>query len=158
MAAPTVIARMKAMATRAKVTPRLKNSAPERASAIMAVSTTGGGGSFAGPASSAAIHQVATNTRNDSRRSTSVSGNRVVEGAGLELLRRPDQFAAADIGQHAIEHARIGFFVGDRAARNSFPIAIAVRAQRGAIGSARQRCNGLPLGIRGRQNLLRLAG
>src|SRR5579859_1464326 len=97
MAAPNDIAKMKAMATRARVRPRLKNSAPERASAMMAVSTTGGGGSFAGPTSSVAIHQLARNTRNDSRRSTSVSGDRVVVGAGLEVLRRPDQFAAADI-------------------------------------------------------------
>src|SRR4029077_12713496 len=105
MAVPTVIARMKAMATRDRVTPRLKNSAPERASAMMAVSTTGGGGSFAGPTRSVVIHQLARNTRNESRRSTSVSDDRVVVGAGLEFLRRPDQFAAADINQHAIENA-----------------------------------------------------
>src|ERR1700692_413043 len=143
MAEPNDIASVKASATRTRGTPRWKNSAPERASVITAVSTTGGGGSFSGPASSAAIHQVAMNTRNDSRRSTSVSGHRVGEGAGLELLRRPDQLAAADIGQHAIEHARVALFVGDGAARDSFPIAIAIGAQRGGVGSARSRGHGL---------------
>src|SRR5229473_3283982 len=122
MAEPIDIASVKARATRASVTPRLRNSAPERASVIIAASTTGGGGSFSGPASSAAIHQVARNTMKDRRRSTSVSGDRVIERAGLELLRRPDQLAAADIGQHAIEHARIGLLVGDRAARDAFPV------------------------------------
>src|SRR6476660_805788 len=123
---------MKAMATRARVTPRLKNSAPERASATMAVSTTGGGGSFAGPTRSVVIHQLARNTSNDSRRSTSVSDDRVVVGAGLEFLARPDQFVAANISQHAIENARVGFLVGGRATGDSFPITIAVDAERGS--------------------------
>src|SRR6266404_904808 len=130
MAEPSVIASVKASATRARVTPRLKNSAPERASVIIAANTMGGGGSFAGPAMSAAIHQVARNTVKDSRRSTSVSGGCVVEGAGRELRRRPDQFAAADISQHTIEDPRVGLLVGDRAARDSFPVTIAVDAQR----------------------------
>src|SRR6266849_1682073 len=129
MAEPIDIASVKARATRARVTPRLKNSAPERASLIMAASTMGGGGSFSGPASSAAIHQVARNTMKDSRRSTSVSGDCVEECAGLELWRRPDQCAAADPCQHAIEHARVGLLVGDRAARDSFPVTIAIDAQ-----------------------------
>src|SRR3981081_2510226 len=44
MAAPSVIANVKARATRANVTPRLRNSAPELASATDAASTAGGGG------------------------------------------------------------------------------------------------------------------
>src|SRR4051812_48696686 len=126
MAAPSVIARVKASATRANVTPRLKNSAPDLASASMAVSTVGGGGSFASPASSEAIHQVAKNTANDSRRGTSVPWDRVKECAGLEFWRRPDKFTAADLSQHAVEDARIGFLVGDQATWNSLPITIAV--------------------------------
>jgi hypothetical protein len=57
----------------------------------------------------------------------------VVVGAGLEFLARPDQFVAADICQHAIENARVGFLVGDRATRDSFPISIAVDAERGGV-------------------------
>src|SRR4051812_39506320 len=114
MAAPSVIARVKASATRAKVTPRLRNKAPDPASASMAASTVGGGGSFASPASSEAIHQVAKNTANDNRRGTSVSRDRVIEGAGIEFWRGPDEFAATGIGQHAVENARVGFLVGDR--------------------------------------------
>ena len=39
---------------------------------------------------------------------------RAVEGAGFELWRGPDQFAPADIGQHAVENARVGLLIGDR--------------------------------------------
>src|SRR5713226_8025186 len=122
MAAPVVIANVKARATRANVTPRLKNSAPELASAIVAANTAGGGGSFSPPASSAAIHQVARNTVNDKRRSISVPGDRAIECAGVKFLCRPHDFAAADRRQHPIQNARVGFFVGDSPARNSFPI------------------------------------
>src|SRR3984893_9326049 len=158
MEAPSVIASVKASATRASVTPRLKNSAPELASVTIAASPAGGGGSLAAPASRAAIHQVARNTVNDSRRSISVSGDRAVECAGVELLRRPHNFATADRGQHAIENARVGFFIGDRPARYSLPIAIAVGAQGCSVGGTGQRRDLFPLRIRGRQNLLCLAG
>src|SRR5712691_491909 len=109
MAEPSDIARTKARATRANVVPRLRNSAPDLASAIVAASTVGGGGSFASPASTEAIHQVATNTENDRRRATSISRDRVIERTEIEFWRRPDQFAAADRRQHAVENARVGF-------------------------------------------------
>src|SRR6266702_3084490 len=158
MAEPNVIARVKASTTRSRVTPRLKNNAPDLASALVAARTTGGAGSFASPASSAAIHQVARKMANDSRRSTSVSGDRMIERAGIELLRRSNQFAAADPRQHAIENARIGLFVGDGAAWNAFAISIAIGAERCSIRGASQRRNRFPLGIRGRKNLLCRAG
>src|SRR5260370_30905309 len=113
MAAPSVIARVKARATRANVTPRLKNNAPDLASAIIAVSTTGGGGSFASPASSEAIHQVARNTANDRRRSTSFSRDWVIECTGIEFLPRPAKLPAANRRQYAIDYACVGFFVSD---------------------------------------------
>src|SRR5882757_1660981 len=109
MEVPSVIANVKARATRASVTPRLKNSAPERASVMIAASTAGGAGSFCSPASSAAPHQVARNTANDSRRSISISTAAPIERAGIELPRRPDQLAAADAGQHAKQDQRVGF-------------------------------------------------
>src|SRR5258705_1226334 len=147
MAAPSVIANVKARATRANVTPRLKTRRPELASVTIAASTAGGGGSFSPPASSAAPHHVARNTANDRRRSISVSGDCVIECAGGKLLRRPDNFAAADRRQHAVKNARVGFFVGDRAAGNSFPIAIAVGAQGSGVDGTRQRCDLFPLRI-----------
>src|SRR5258706_5521179 len=147
MAAPSVIANVKARATRANVTPRLKNSAPELASVTIAASTAGGGGSFSPPTSSAVPHQVARNTVNERRRSISVSGDRVIEGAGGKLLRRPDNFAAADRRQHAGENAGVGFFVGDRATGNSFPITIAVGPQGCSVGGTRERRNLFPFRI-----------
>src|SRR6267378_478470 len=154
MAPPSVIANVKARATRANVTPRLKNSAPELASVTIAASTAGGGGSRSAPASSAAIHQVARNTVNDRRRSISVSGGRAIECAGVKLWRRPHDFATADRRQHAVENARVGFFLGDPPARNSFPIAITVGAQGCGVGSTGQRRDLFPFRIRGSQNLL----
>src|SRR6266576_3068108 len=147
MAPPSVIANVKARATRANVTPRLKNSTPELASAAIAASTAGGGGSFSPPASSAAPHQVARNTVNDRRRSISVSGECAIECAGGKLLRPPNNVAAADCRQHAIENARVGFFVGDRAAGNSFPITIAVGPQGCNVGGTRERRNLFPFRI-----------
>src|ERR1700730_8282345 len=158
MAAPSVIANVKARATRANVTPRLKNSAPELASATAAASTAGGGGRLSAPASSAAPHQTARNTAKDRRRSISVSGDGTIECAGVKFCRRPDKFATADRRQDAIKNARVGFFVGDRAAGNTFPITVAVGAQGCGIGSTGQRRDLFPLRIRGRQNLLRFAG
>src|SRR5439155_11169338 len=147
MAAPSVIANVKARATRTSVTPRLKNSAPELASSTIAASTAGGGGSFSPPASSAAPHQVARNTVNDRRRSISVSGDCAIECAGGKLLRPPDNFAAADRRQHAVENARVGFFVGDRATGNSFPITIAVGTQGCSVGGTRERRDLFPFHI-----------
>src|SRR3954464_9256527 len=158
IAAPSDIASVKASATRANVTPRWKNKSPDLASAIMAVSTVGGGGSFASPASSEPIHQVASSTANDSRRGTSASRDRAIECPGIEFRRRPDKFAAADVSQHAVENACVGFFVRDRTTRNSLPIAIAIGAQRCGIGSAGQWRNFFPLRIRSRQDLFRRAG
>src|SRR5258705_11947013 len=158
MEAPSVIANVKARATRASVTPRLKNSAPEWASVIIAVSTAGGGGSLSAPARSAAIPQVQRKTVKNKRWSISSSGDHAEECPGVELLRRPHNFATADCGQHAIENARVGFFIGDRPARYSLPIAIAIGAQGCSVGGTRQRRDLFPLRIRGRQDLLRRAG
>src|ERR1700676_4366634 len=158
MAAPSVIANVKARATRANVTPRLRNSAPELASATAAASTAGGGGSFPAPASSAAPPQTARKQAKDSRRSISVSGDGGIECARVQFCRRPDKFATADRRQHAVKNARVGFFVGDRAAGNTFPITVAVGAQGCGIGSTGQRRDLFPLRIRTRQNLLCLAG
>ena len=44
----------------------------------------------------------------------------MIERAGVELSCLPDKLRTADRRQHAIENARVGFFVGDRAAGNSF--------------------------------------
>src|SRR5438477_5261364 len=148
---------MNAMATRARAKPRLKKRAPERASPMIAASTMGGGGNFEGPTRNVANHQLARNTRIDSRRSTSVSEDRVVVGAGLKFLRRPNQFATADISQHAIKNARVGFLVGDRATRDTFPITIAVDAERGSIGGSRKRRDlALPIMAMKRRTISRL--
>src|SRR5580704_4335592 len=126
IAVPSDIASAKETTTRASVTPRFKNSAPVLACANMTCSTSGGGGSFAPPTSSEAIHQVTKNTATDTRRIASASGNAVIERAGIELRRGADQVTSANLGQHAIEYARIFLFVDDRPARNPGAVAVAI--------------------------------
>src|SRR5213080_3967932 len=133
MALPSDIASTKARATRASVAPRCRNSAPLAASAIMTSSTAGGEGSFAPPTNSAAVHQTARNRANETRRSTSISGNCVIEGARIEFGRGPNQITAAGLGQHAVEHARIGLLVSDAPPRNAVAIALAVGLEHGRI-------------------------
>src|SRR5215472_9104205 len=142
------------MATRAKVTPRLTNSAPVLACANMTCSTSGGGGSFAPPTSSEAIHQVAKNTATDTRRIGSVSGYAVIESTGIELRRGPDQLTSADLCQHAIEHARVFLLVGDRPVWNPGAVAIAIGVQRRGIGSASQGLDLVPISVGGCENIL----
>src|SRR5437899_9459442 len=134
MALPSDIASTKARVTRASVAPRCRNSVPLDASAMMTLSTAGGEGSFAAPTNSAAIHQIARNRANDRRRSTSVSGDCVIEGAGIELGRRAHEVASAGLGQHPVEHARVLFLVVDAPARNAVAIALAVGLEHGRIG------------------------
>src|SRR5258708_28304864 len=92
MAVPNVIANVKAKATRANVTPRLKNSAPEVASVTIAVNTAGGGGSFCPPASSAAIHHVARNTANARSRTISLPPDPPLEPTPVTLFLPPPHF------------------------------------------------------------------
>src|SRR3974377_1909217 len=128
MATPSVIASVKASVTRASVAPRLTKSAPDLASATTAASTAGGGGRLAAPAGREATHQVTMNRARDNRRIGSFPGKGVVEGAGIELFRRPDEFSAADRRQHAIENACVSFFVRNRTPRNSLAVMVPAHA------------------------------
>src|SRR5579883_100539 len=154
---PMVMASVKASATRASVTPMLKNSAPDSASVITTCITAGGAGSLVLPASSAAIHHVARKIRNDKRRSTSISAKRVIIGARVEVRCRSHELRAADAGQHVVEHARILLLVLDPAMRNAFAVAVAIGMQGRGIARAGQLGNVVPGAIRGRQDLLGLA-
>src|SRR3954447_22625790 len=154
MALPSDIASTKARLTRASVAPRCRNSAPLDASAMTTSSTAGGEGSFAAPTNSAAVHQIASNRANDRRRSTSVSGNCVIERSWLEFSGRANEVASAGLGQHAVEHARVLFFVIDAPARNAVAIALAIGLEQGGIVRAGERCDLVPGSIRGHQQLL----
>src|SRR5262249_48566600 len=149
MAVPSVIASRKDTATRANVTPRFRNSAPLLASVIIACSTSGGGGSLALPMSSDAIHQVAMNTATDNRRIASASRHGVIKRARIKLRCRPDEVAAADFGEDAIENACVLLFFGNGAARDSFAVAVAIGAQCGGVGGAGQGLNPVPFRVRG---------
>src|SRR6185312_16236659 len=158
MAVPNAIASTKDTATRASVAPRLRNSAPVLAWAMIACSTSGGGGSLAPPTNSEAIHQVTKNTATDSRRITSAPRYRVIERARIEPRRPPDEILAADLRQHAIEHARVALFLGYGPARDSLAVTVTIGAQRGGVGGAGEGLNLAPLRVRGCENLLGLTG
>src|SRR6516225_3455373 len=145
---PTLMARVKASATRPNVTPILKNNAPDAASDITTCMTAGGAGSFMLPASSAAIHQVARKIAKDNRRSTSISGECMIERARIEFRSGSHEVATADAGQHAIEHTRVLFLFLDPTARNAFAIPIAIGPQGRGIRSARQLGDLVPRAIR----------
>src|SRR5262249_12787850 len=124
--------------TRASVTPRLSASAPERASFTIASATACGSGSMRTPAICEPSAQTAKNSRSEasltstaaplapmrrkrySRKASetlaSLGRGGLVEGAGGELTRRADEFGAANVGEHTVEGARVGFLLGDRAA------------------------------------------
>src|SRR5579859_5760615 len=158
MAVPSAIASTKETATRASVAQRLRNSAPVLAWAMMACSTSGGGGSLALPTNRDAIHQVTKNTATDSRRITSAPWYRVIERARIKLRRRPDEVRSADLRQHAIEDACVAFFLSYGPARNPLAVTVTIDAQRGRVGGAGEGLNPAPLRIRGCENLLRLPG
>ena len=94
-------------ATRASVAPRLKASAPERASATIASATACGSGSRRAPGNVRAGEpgRDAAARARASRSSRFIRSARAVERAGIERLRPDRQVGAADLGEHAIERA-----------------------------------------------------
>ena len=81
-----------------------------------------------------------------------VAGAVVVLLAGtyrmIELRRGADQIMAADLRQHAIEHARVFLFFRYGPARNSSAVAITIGVQRGGVGGPGQGLNLVPIGVR----------
>src|SRR5262249_51151498 len=67
---PSAMAMTKATATRASVVPRLKASAPERASSTIAIATACGSGSMRAPASCEPAYQAAINSASETSRAT----------------------------------------------------------------------------------------
>src|SRR3954466_2999100 len=147
MALPSDIASTKARLTRASVAPRCRNSAPLDASAMTTSSTADGEGSFAAPTNRAAVHQIASKRANDRRRSTSVSGNCVIERAGIELGSICHEVASAGLGQHAVEHARVLFFEHNAPARNAVAISHSLGLEQGGIARAQHTLDLVPSGI-----------
>ena len=104
------------------------------------------------------MSQVAKKTASDARRCIGRSLLRPVECPGRQRGGGADQLRAAEPRQHAVEDARIGFLVGDRAAWDSGAIAIAKNSQRGATRDPGERSDPLPLLVGGRERVLGLAG
>src|SRR5215472_6823794 len=155
-AVPSAIAITNEAATRASVTPRLKASAPERASAMIANATDCGSGRSRSPARCEPSHQAAISSPSEmSRSTTSIPRARPIEAAGIKLPARADQIGPADLGQDTIERARVQLLVGDRAARNGVAIALAIDRQRCRVGNADARRKPCPLVLRAGQNVLR---
>src|SRR4051812_5502315 len=156
---PSAMARVNATATRASVAPRLKASAPERASSTMASATACGSGSRRAPAICEPAYQAAmSRTREMSLAPNSLPRGGAVECSSSELARRPDQLSAADLREDAVEGPRIGLLFGNRTPHDAFAVTLAVDRERARIGDADARGKPLPFGLRRRQNILGLAG
>src|SRR6476646_1241616 len=156
---PSAMARVKATATRASVAPRLKASAPERASSTMASATACGSGSSRAPANCEPAYQAAiSRMREMSLAPNSLPRGGAVECSRRELARRSDQLSAANVGKHPVEGPRIGLLCGDRTPHDAFAVTLAVDRERARVGHADARGKPLPFGLRRRQNLLGLAG
>src|SRR5579883_225033 len=156
-AVPNAMASANARTTRARVTARLRKSAPERASVTITCATASGPGSICGPAKAEPISQAAKKATSDRRRSIGRSFPRPVERAGRELGRGTDQRGTADARQHSVERSRVGFLVGDRTAGNSGTIALAQNFQRRGLRDAGERRDLPPRVVGGRELVLRLA-
>src|SRR5450756_548534 len=126
----------------------------------MVASTFSGPGSICAPANSDATHQIATNRTSEASRSMngSLRRARTIEGAGRELLALPHQRRAAEPGEHAIEHARVGLLGFDRPVRNALPVAVAVDLKRGGVARPGERRDALPFDIGSEQDVLGLGG
>ena len=120
-ALPSAIAIAKRRATRASVTPRLKASAPDRASSTIASETACGSGSRRAPTMCEPANHAASSSATETSRSSQVHsfGPGAVERAGIELLRRADEFRRRRSRRARDRAPRVGRFVGQRPAWNS---------------------------------------
>src|SRR6202167_3994914 len=156
---PKNMAMLKETTTRASVVARLKKSAPERASRSIAATTAIGSGRRRLSAIIEATCQIAISSRSDrALNSTSVFRRLFVEGSAVELGRGADQFGAAELREDEIELARVRLLVRHRPELRALEIALAIKGERSGIGRADASRELLPIGIRMRQNVLRLFG
>src|SRR5712671_6012528 len=144
IAAPSAMAMAKERPTRRSVTPRLTKRSPELASLAMARATACGSGSWRGPAKWAPTYQAAMSSANETSRAATFSIPQTVERAAVEFACRSYEFGASDLGQHAIECARVRFFVGYIAAEDTFRIALAEDRESLRIAVADARGKPLP--------------
>src|SRR5262245_6112759 len=153
MTEPSAMAMTNATATRASVAPRLKASAPERASSIIAIATACGSGSSCDPAYQAARSRTSEKSLAPKN---SLPCGRPVEGSGRELARRADQLGAADLREHPIERPRIRLLLGRRPAHDALAVALAVDRKRARVADADARRKPLPFVRRRGQDVLGL--
>src|SRR5262245_19788913 len=119
--------------------------------------TASGSGSVRGPATREQAYQAAINRASESRRKATLL-SRPVEGAAVKRVRLPDQLGAAELGEHAVERARVGLLLVDRAAEDAFAVALAVGRERRRVAHADAGREPLPFGRRGREDFLGRSG
>src|SRR5262245_33770650 len=157
---PSAMAITKATATRARVAPRLTASAPERASSTIASATVSGSGSSRAPAIREPAYQAAISSASETSRAAKfvprLLRGRAIERARRQLTRRPDQLGAADLGQHAIERARIRLLLGKRPAHDPLAVAHPIDRKRGRVGDANAPGEPLPFRFGAGEKLLGL--
>src|SRR5207248_2908387 len=114
---------------------------------MMARATACGSGSMRGPAMWAPTYQAATSSANETSRATTISIPQPVKRAAVEFACRSYEFGATGLGQHAIQRARVRFFVGHIAPEDAFRIALAEDRERLRIADADARGKPLPFRV-----------
>src|SRR5438132_1021273 len=136
-AVPTANAIANDSNTRHSVMKRLNGSSQDWVSCTMASATVCGSGNMRGPAMRDPAYQAATSSRSESSlTTTSAPRGQAVERSGVELTRRADQLGAADLSEHAVESARVGLLLGQRAAHDALAVTLTVDRERGGVGDA----------------------
>src|SRR5262249_1795154 len=118
--------------------------------------TACGSGKARGPASREATYQAAI-MRASERSRSAMSFPRPIERAWIKLARRPGEFGAANLGQHAVERARVGLLLVDRSAKDAFAVALAIEGERAGLAHANAGRKPLPFGLRGGEKPLGFA-
>src|SRR5438477_12889792 len=111
---PASMANVKKTNTRHSVMSRMNGSSQDWVSCTVASATVCGSGNMRGPATRDPAYQAATMSSSESSlTTTSAPRSQAVERSGVELARRADQLGAADLGEHAVERARVGLLLGE---------------------------------------------
>src|SRR5262244_4651002 len=118
--------------------------------------TACGSGKARGPASREATYQAAI-MRASERSRSAMSFPRPVERPWIKLARRPGELGAADLGQHAVERARVGLLLVDRSAKDAFAVALAIEGERAGFAHANAGRKLLPFGLGGGEKTLGFA-
>src|SRR5208283_582320 len=133
---PKAIASAKATATRASVTARFKNKAPDQASVAMTDRTASGDGSVPVEDTREPTCQTSSNRISGSSRSKKAlvfpgrqTDTAFIVSLLIKFLCRAGEVRAAGLGEDLVENPRVGGFLFDRPPRDAIDIDLPVKGE-----------------------------